>query len=116
MPRERPLPPATIESVAHEVGKLCRYAESLETSIRQLTGRIRPYDDGKVIPESVLYEGLYKVAPTLPGILKAMRRADVRLQNVEYFVKYTRAVLDQISNDSWSRNELKPYLDSNKKP
>lgn len=114
MSRHRPPPPATIESVAHEVAKLCRYVESLGRSAERLAGRIQPFENEKMMHD---WDGLpQKVAPTLESMVKVIVAADERLRTIEYMVSYAKSAIDQISNDSWSRDELRPYLDNSKKP
>ena len=113
----RPLPPATIENVSHEATKLCRYVDSLAKSVARLADRIQPYD-GEAPPEIGVFltESSVKRTSTLADLVKIIAAADRRLEEIEHCAKFVKAQMDQISNDSWLRDDLRPYLDNKSRP
>jgi cob(I)alamin adenosyltransferase len=111
--RKQQQPPITIVAIGVEVLKLCRHVDALEKSTSRLAGRIDPFDDetqpvSKPWPKE---DDLKKPVATLDAIFAVVRQADRRIQRLEYDFNAIRSMIDQISNDSWSRQDLKKYLD-----
>lgn len=99
-----------------EVSKLCRLVASLDRGVRQLSGRIEPFE-GEVEPA---YRPWIKCridssGPTLKDILDVLRQADSHIEAIERDVAACQAKIDQISNDAWSRDDFKAYVDRERK-
>ena len=110
--------PATLESIAEEVARLCRHVESLGKAADRLAERIQPMDGVRRHPRSV-FEEQYDLSrppkPAIEAILKILIMADTRLRDAELDIQAIRAVMDQISNDAWLRADLKQWIDPNKR-
>lgn len=112
----KPTKSATLDSIAEDIAKLCRHVDSLEKSVARLFGRIKPFDDEKdPRPRFDDYGWDQSPKPTLEAILTRVILADKHLKGAELDVGAIRSHLDQISNDSWSRAELRESLDDKKK-
>jgi hypothetical protein len=110
--------PATLDSIADETARLYRHIESLAKAVDRLADRIQPAEGIRRASRS-LFEERYDPSrppkPTIEAILKILILADDRLRGAELDIQAIRAVMDQISNDSWSRDDLKQWIDTNKK-
>ena len=100
-----------------ELIRLCRYVESLERSVSLLAGRIEPYEGERLNSERDWIKHIGNPAPaaTLRNLLILLRQADSRFECLEADFNALRAKVDQISNDAWSRDEMKPYLDKDRR-
>jgi hypothetical protein len=110
----RRLPPATLDTMGAETVKLCRHVDALEKSVTRLAGRIDPFEDekepaGRPRIDFQIFKGQ---GATLDAVFSLLRQVDARIGNIEFDVNAMRAKIDQISNDSWSRDDLKKYLDN----
>lgn len=117
-PRERrvpkPLPPATIESVVAETIKLARYVDSLDKSMVRLYERITPFREGPLVRQRDEEPEDAQLRATPLRALKILASSERRLEEIEARLAIATSLLDQISNDSWSRAEMKKYLDGEK--
>jgi hypothetical protein len=120
-----PQPEEDISAVAKEAAKLCRNVEALEKSVAKLAARINEHNKapatyrGMTIAKKELASirvpySVKKPETTLEQILNLLRQADKRLRGAEIDIGNVRSQLDQISNDSWSRDDLKKHLDRKK--
>jgi hypothetical protein len=110
--RERP--PITIEAIGAELLRLCRHVDALEKSATRLAGRIDPVDDEKEPSSGAWFaagERLKGPPATLDAVFAIIQQVDTRVRCIEYDFNAIRSNIDQISNDSWSRVDLKKYLD-----
>jgi hypothetical protein len=109
--------PITPAQIGAELVKLCRYVDSLERSVRRLAARIEPFAEEQPFqgsPWLEIFDG-HRLKATPEAFLTVIRQADAHLRSVEFGIDFIKARIDQISNDSWSRDELRPYLDSDQK-
>lgn len=89
--------------------KLGREVARLREEVTKLAARIEPYEG----------EPDFRADYSLPSRLKTFREVldhfesvRRRLEGTERDVAFIRSRIDQITNDSWSRSDLKPYLKS----
>jgi hypothetical protein len=110
----RRLPPATLDMIGAEMVKLCRHVDALEKSVTRLAGRIDPSEDekepaGRPRIDFQIFKN--QQGATLDAVFSLLRQVDARVGSLELDFNAMRAKVDQISNDSWSRDDLKKYLD-----
>lgn len=89
-----------IEKLSHEVPRLRR-------DVQTLVNRIEPFEGDRVIPDV----GQPKPKPVnFREVLDRFEDARKDIRNAEHSLQIMSARLDQIHNDSWSREDIKPWL------
>ena len=90
----------------------------------RLSGRLEPFENeaapvGKPWIESLTHrygirDAIDGIPGTTEGAMTILRQLARQVEGVERHASAIRAHLDQISNDAWSREDMKPYLDNPK--
>jgi len=108
--------PVELSHILDAVLKLCRAVDRLERDVGRLAGRIRPVDDEKLPSAKPWIEMFAKREPgvSLKNIWIITDQADKHLKNIEIDVSAIRAYLDQLSNDTYLRSDLKEWVDTDK--
>lgn len=96
--------------VADGITKLTAEVERLRRDIAGLHGRIEPFDDEAVRASLPLEEPMLPRARNLADELTRLQLARGTIQSCERHLNAMRAKLDEISNDSHSREEMKPWI------
>ena len=116
MPTRKPQRTATLDSVLGEVSRLADRVDRLSKSVFMLAGRIEPFDNEFVPERRVDYdfrEG--SLVPNLEGVINTLKQIDDHVYNIEFDLRATRAKLDQISDDVYLKDDIKPYIDTKRK-
>ena len=89
--------------------KLGREVARLREEVSKLAARIEPYEGEPDLRADNSSPARLKTFRDVLDHFEAVRRG---LQGTERDVAFIRSRIDQITNDSWSRSDLKPYLKS----
>ncbi|MFG1302142.1 hypothetical protein V5F49_20340 [Xanthobacter sp. V3C-3] len=105
---------AMLPNIARELDRIARDVANLTASVNRLSGRITPFDDERThtptyIPLNVPRKP--QPEPTIKTVLEAVRALSRRMDAPIRELQFIAARIDQISNDAWSRDDLKQYLD-----
>lgn len=99
----------TVEEVGRVAERLLREVGALEVAILKLSGRIEAFEGEATIPVPAYAVG-GEAPSTMNGIGRLLKEASGHLDGCERHFQSLRAKIDQISNDAWSRDELKAWV------
>jgi prefoldin subunit 5 len=101
--------------IADGINKLISEVERLRRDIAALHARIEPF-------EGELPAGLPNDQPTVPrtrNLMEELHRLQItrgKIDACERHLNAMRATMDEIANDSISREDMKPWLKTNGRP
>lgn len=117
--RPRPVrEPVTLEDIARELTRVGRSIVPLSDKIHHLAARLDIDEPERfhAEPTYLLELRTEEIKKTnLSAIMKYLMKVDAHLEGMDRHVGAIRAKMDQISNDSWSREDFKQHLDKDKK-
>jgi ABC-type transporter Mla subunit MlaD len=97
-------------SVVDAAERLIREIARLRSDIARLLDRLEPFEEEKTRLADIARFGEVETAKTLPDALKMLTDARREIKNAEYDLNAIRARMDEVANDTMSRDEIKPYL------
>ena len=89
-----------LEKIAKELPRLSR-------DVQNLVNRIEPFEDDRRISDSSYERPKPK---NFREVLDLFEKARQDIENAEHTIQRMGARIDQIHNDSWSRDDLKPWI------
>jgi hypothetical protein len=104
-----PKTPPTPEQLFQKAESLCRNVENLEAAVMRLAGRIQAFE-GEQQPRVLRVKVSDGKPVTMDAVYRALLIIDKKLDYVVRDMGATKAHIDQIENDSWSRDDLKHWI------